>query len=153
MQLWVRLTDSSLCLLDNLICHHPQRPRGGWKSPWGHCLTRLVPNGCSRSGIWLVPENLCVFLPNQSEVCFRVLSCVLTRRCTRSSVACLVCLGCLMKLCLRWKVSVSAHNVREIDQIVRKNLTRNYTEYFHRYHKRTYLKVCEVHIKNNGCRR
>ena len=32
-------------------------------------------------------RNLCVFLPNQSEVCFEVLSCVLTRRCTRSSVS------------------------------------------------------------------
>ena len=107
--------------------------KSGRKSPWGHCLTRLVPNGRSRSGIWLVPENLCVFLPNQSEVCFRVLSCVLTLICTRSSVARLVCLGCATKLCPRWKVSVSAHNVREIDQIVRENLTRNYTEYFRRY--------------------
>ena len=44
--------------------------KSGRKSPWGHCLTRLVPNGRSRSGIWLVPENRCVFLPNQSFVCF-----------------------------------------------------------------------------------
>ena len=127
--------------------------KSGRKSPWGHCPTRLVPNGHSRSGIWLMPENLCVFLPNQSEVYFRVLSCVLTRRCTRSSVARLVCLRRATKLCSRWKVSVSAYNVREIDQIVRKNLTINYTEYFRRYHKRTYLKVCEVRIKHNGCRR
>ena len=127
--------------------------KSGRKSLWGHCLTRLVPNGRSHSGIWLVPENLCVFLPNQSEVCFRVLSCVLTRICAGSSVARLVCLGRATKLCSRWKVSVSAHNVREIDQIVRENLTRNYTEYFRRYHKRTYLKVCEVRIKHNGCRR
>ena len=40
----------------------------GRKSPWGRCLTRLVPNCRSRSGIWLVQENFCVFLPNQSEV-------------------------------------------------------------------------------------
>ena len=112
--------------------------KSGWKSLWGHCLTRLVPNGCSH---------------NQSEVCFRVLSSVLTWECTRSLVARLVCLGRATKLCSRWKVSVSAHNVREIDQIVRENLTRNYTEYFRRYHKRTYLKVCEVRIKHYGCRR
>lgn len=64
--------------------------------------------------IWLVPEILCVFLPNQSEVCFRILSCVLTPIYTRSLVAHLVCLGHRMRLCSRWKVSVSAHNVREI---------------------------------------
>ena len=57
-------------------------------------------------------------MPNQSEVCFRVLSCVL----------------------------------REIDQIVRKNLAINYSEYFRRYHKITYFKVCEVRIKHKGCR-
>ena len=34
------------------------------KSPWGQCLNRPVPNGRRRSGIWLVPENFCVFLPN-----------------------------------------------------------------------------------------
>ena len=105
--------------------------KSGWKSPWGHCLTRLVPNGRSRSGILLVPGNLCVFLPNQSVVCFRVLSCVLARRCTRSLVARLVCLGCATKLFSRWKVLVSAHNVREIDEIVRENLTRSYTESTH----------------------
>ena len=92
-------------------------------------------------------------LPNQSEVCFRALSCVLTRICTRSSVARLVCLGRATELCSRWKGSVSAYNVGEIDQIVRENLTRNYTEYFRWYHRRTYLKVCEVRIKRNGCRR
>ena len=51
-------------------------------------------------------------------------------------------------LCSRLKVSVSAHNVREIDQIVRENLTRNYTEYFSKYHRRTYFKVCEVCIRH-----
>ena len=29
------------------------------------CLTRPVPNCRGRSGFWLVPENFCVFLPNQ----------------------------------------------------------------------------------------
>ena len=37
--------------------------------------------------------------------------------------------------------------LREIDQNVHENLTRNYTEYPRRYQKRTYLKVCEVRIK------
>ena len=60
---------------------HPRRPRGqivgaslnrrkniarrkvkyGKKSPWGQCLTRIVPNGRRLSGFWLVPENVCVF--------------------------------------------------------------------------------------------
>ena len=31
----------------------------------GQCLTRPVPNGRRRSDFWLVPENFCVFLPNQ----------------------------------------------------------------------------------------
>ena len=35
------------------------------KSPWGQCLTRPVPNDRRRSDFWLVPENFCVFLPNQ----------------------------------------------------------------------------------------
>ena len=125
--------------------------KSGRRSPSGHCPTRLVPNSRSRSGIWLVPENLYVFLPNHSEVCFRVLSCVLTRICTRSSVAHLVCLGRATKLCPGKKFQ--SHNVREINQIFQENLTRNYAEYFRRYCKRTYLKVCEVRIKHSGCRR
>ena len=36
------------------------------RSPWGQCLTRPVPNGRDRSGFWLVLENFCVFLPDQS---------------------------------------------------------------------------------------
>ena len=31
----------------------------------GQCLTRPVPNGRRCSDFWLVPENFCVFLPNQ----------------------------------------------------------------------------------------
>ena len=92
------------------------------EEPWGHCLTRLIPNGRSRSGIWLVPENLCVFLPNQSEVCLRVPSCVLTRTCAGSSVARLVFLGRVTKLCLRWKVIISgtifADNLIDFSYIV-----------------------------------
>ena len=82
---------------------------------------------------------------------FRVLSCVLTRRYIRSLVARHVS-GWATKLCSGWKVSVSAHNVREIDQIVRENLTGNYTENFRKYYKRTCSKVCEVRIKHNGCK-
>ena len=39
--------------------------KNGEKSLWGQCLTRPVPNGRRRPGFWLVPENVCVFLPNQ----------------------------------------------------------------------------------------
>ena len=42
-----------------------RKVKDGEKSPWGQCLTRPVPNGHSRSGYWLVPENFCVFLSNQ----------------------------------------------------------------------------------------
>ena len=36
--------------------------KNGEKSPWGQCLSRLVPNCCGRSGFWLVPENYKSFL-------------------------------------------------------------------------------------------
>ena len=39
--------------------------KNGEKSPLGQCLTRPVPNCRDRSGFCLVPENFCVFLPNQ----------------------------------------------------------------------------------------
>ena len=42
-----------------------RKENNGEKSPWGQCLTRPVPNCRGRSGFWLVPENFCVFLPNQ----------------------------------------------------------------------------------------
>ena len=42
-----------------------RKEKDGKKSPWGQCLTRPVPNGRCHSGFWLVPENFCVFLPNQ----------------------------------------------------------------------------------------
>ena len=32
-----------------------RKVKNGEKSPWGQCLTRLVPNGRCRSGFWLVP--------------------------------------------------------------------------------------------------
>ena len=43
-----------------------RKVKNGEKSPWGQCLTRPVPNGHSRCGCWLAPENFCVFLA-QSE--------------------------------------------------------------------------------------
>ena len=42
-----------------------RKVKNGEKSPWGQCLTRPVPNCRGRSDFWLVPENVCVFLPNQ----------------------------------------------------------------------------------------
>ena len=42
-----------------------RKVKNGKKSPWGQCLTRPVPNGRRHSDFWLVPENGCVFLPNQ----------------------------------------------------------------------------------------
>ena len=77
--------------------------------------------------ILLVPENLCIFLPNQSEVCFRVLSSFLTRIWERK----LICSPCLCgpfdNAFLGWKVPVSAHNVRErIVEIIRENPTGNF---------------------------
>ena len=42
-----------------------RKVKNGEKSPCGQCLTRPVPNGHRRSGFWFVPENFCVFLPNQ----------------------------------------------------------------------------------------
>ena len=44
-----------------------RKVKNGEKSPWGQCLTRPVPNGRHRSDFWLVPENFCVFLPNQKS--------------------------------------------------------------------------------------
>ena len=43
-----------------------RKVKNGEKSPWAQCLTRPVPNGRRRSDFWLVPENFCVFLPNQN---------------------------------------------------------------------------------------
>ena len=34
-----------------------RKVKNGEKSPWRHCLTRLVPNGRRLSGFWLVPEK------------------------------------------------------------------------------------------------
>ena len=51
------------------------------KSPWGQCLTRPVPNCRGRSGFWLVPENFCVFLPNQKPERRRPFGTGLVRHC------------------------------------------------------------------------
>ena len=42
-----------------------RKVKNGEKSPWEQCLTRPVPNSRRRSDFLLVPENFCVFLPNQ----------------------------------------------------------------------------------------
>ena len=70
-----------------------RKVKNGEKSPWGQCLTRPVPNGRRRSGFWLVPENCCVFLPNQKPADLWVVSCILTRNDTWMVVARHVCLG------------------------------------------------------------
>ena len=70
-----------------------KKVKNGEKSPWRQCLTRPVPNGRRRSGFWLVPENFCVFLPNQKAAGLWVVSCVLTRNNTWISVARHVCMG------------------------------------------------------------
>ena len=51
------------------------------KSPWGQCLTRPVPNSRGRSGFWLVPENFCVFLPDQKAERRRPFGTGLVRHC------------------------------------------------------------------------
>ena len=58
-----------------------RKVKNGEKSPWGHCLTRPVPNGHSRSGCWLVPENFCVFLPNPKPEWRRPFETGLVRHC------------------------------------------------------------------------
>ena len=58
-----------------------RKVKNGEKSPWGQCLTRPVPNGRRRSGFWLVPENFCVFLPNQKAEWRRPFGTGLVRHC------------------------------------------------------------------------
>ena len=58
-----------------------RKVKNGEKSPWGQCLTRPVPNGRRRSGFWLVPENFCVFLPNQKAERRRPFGTGLVRHC------------------------------------------------------------------------
>ena len=42
-----------------------RKVKNGKKSLWGQCLARPVPNCRRHSAFWFVPENFCVFLPNQ----------------------------------------------------------------------------------------
>ena len=58
-----------------------RRVKNGEKSPWGQCLSRPVPNGRRRSDFWLVPENFCVFLPNQKAERRRPFGTGLVRHC------------------------------------------------------------------------
>ena len=55
--------------------------KNGEKSPWGQCLTRPDPNGCRRSGFWLVPENLCFSGTNQKPERWRPFGTGLVRHC------------------------------------------------------------------------
>ena len=58
-----------------------KKVKNGEKSPWGQCLTRPVPNDRRRSASWLVPEKLCVFLPNQEAERRRPFGTGLVRHC------------------------------------------------------------------------
>ena len=58
-----------------------RKVKNGEKSPWGQCLTRPVPNGRCRPGFWLVPQNFCVFLPNQKPERRRPFGTGLVRHC------------------------------------------------------------------------
>ena len=43
-----------------------RKVKNGEKSPWGQCLTKPVPNGRRRSGLWIGARKL-VFFWHQSE--------------------------------------------------------------------------------------
>ena len=58
-----------------------RKVQNGEKSPWGQCLTRPVPNSPRHSGFGLVPENFCVFLPNQKAERRRPFGTGLVRHC------------------------------------------------------------------------
>ena len=58
-----------------------RKVKDGEKSPCRQCLTRPVPNGRRRSGFWSVPENFCVFLPNQKAKRRRPFGTGLVRHC------------------------------------------------------------------------
>ena len=58
-----------------------RKVKNGAKSPLGKRLTRQVPNGRRRSEFWLVPENFCVFLPNQNSERRRPFGTCLVRHC------------------------------------------------------------------------
>ena len=60
---------------------HERKVKNGEKSSWGQCLTTPVPNGRRRSDFWLVPENFCVFLPNQKAERRRPFGTGLVRQC------------------------------------------------------------------------
>ena len=49
------------------------------KSPWEQCFNGPVPNGQASSGFSLVPENLCIFLPNHRAARLGAISRLLTR--------------------------------------------------------------------------
>ena len=58
-----------------------RKVKNGEKRPWEQRLTRPVPNGRRRSDFWLVPENFCVFLPNQKAERRRPFGTGLVRHC------------------------------------------------------------------------
>ena len=55
-----------------------RKVKNGKKSPWGKGFKGPVPNGRGSSGFWLVPENLCIFLPNHRAARLGAISRLLT---------------------------------------------------------------------------
>ena len=119
-----------------------RKVKNGEKSPWGQCLTRLVANGPRRSDFWLVPENFCVFLPNYKPAGLWVVSCILTRNDAWMAVARHVSLGRSPRLWSRWKVPISAQNLRDFLRTLRENLTGEYAGPFAGVVTVAYLKDC-----------
>ena len=120
-----------------------RKVKNGGKSLWGQCLTRPVPNDRRRSGFWLVPENFCVFLPNHKPAGLWVVSCNLTQNDPWMAVARHVSLGRSPRLCSRWKVPISAQNLRDFLRTLRENLTGEYAGPFAGIVTVAYFKVCE----------
>ena len=81
------------------------------KSPWGQCFNRPVPNGQASSGFWLVPENLCIFLPNHRAARLGAISRLLTRQ--------LQCRPVARHVYSRRKVPITAQILGEIVRHIR----------------------------------
>ena len=81
------------------------------KSPWGQGFNGPVPNSRRNSGFWLVPENLCIFLPNHRAARLGAISRLLTRY--------LQCRPVARHVYSRRKVPITAQNVGEIVRHIR----------------------------------
>ena len=95
----------------------PRKVKDMEKSPWGQCFTRPVPNGRSRSGFWLVPENVLVFLPIRGQQTLESFRVFLHAKYMKFS--CSPCLSWLFTEALytRWIDSVWEQNARKTFRI------------------------------------